>query len=55
LRLDATERARVVHGNPIANRASASRVALLDVDEELIAVADDEAGLLQPRLVLRDA
>jgi tRNA pseudouridine55 synthase len=55
LRLDATERARVVHGNPITNRASASRVALLDVDEELIAVADDEAGLLQPRLVLRDA
>jgi tRNA pseudouridine55 synthase len=54
LRLDATERARIVHGNPIANRASASRVALLDADE-LIAVADDHAGVLQPRLVLRDA
>jgi tRNA pseudouridine55 synthase len=53
LRLDDTERARIVHGNPIANRASASRVALLDADE-LIAVADDHAGVLQPRLVLRD-
>jgi tRNA pseudouridine55 synthase len=54
LRLDDTEVARIVHGNPIANRASASRVALLDADE-LIAVADDHAGVLQPRLVLRDA
>jgi tRNA pseudouridine55 synthase len=55
LRLDEAERARVVHGNPIANRASAARVALLDTDEELLAVADDNAGVLQPRLVLRDA
>lgn len=54
LRLDDTERARIVHGNPIANRATASRVALFDADE-LIAVADDHAGVLQPRLVLRDA
>ena len=54
LRLDDMELARIVHGNPIANRASASRVALLDADE-LIAVADDRAGVLQPRLVLRDA
>jgi tRNA pseudouridine55 synthase len=54
MRLDDAERARIVHGNPIANRASASRVALLDADE-LIAVADDHAGVLQPRLVLRDA
>jgi tRNA pseudouridine55 synthase len=54
LRLDDTERARIVHGNPIANRARAARVALLDADE-LIAVADDQAGVLQPRLVLRDA
>lgn len=55
LRLDSVERARVVHGNPIANRSSATRVALVDADEELIAVADDQAGVLQPRLVLRDA
>jgi tRNA pseudouridine55 synthase len=54
LRLDDAERARVVHGNPIANRATAPRVALIDADETLIAVADANAGVLQPKLVLCD-
>jgi tRNA pseudouridine55 synthase len=45
---------RVIHGNPVPNRAGASRVALVDDAEELIAVADAAGPSLQPKLVLRD-
>jgi tRNA pseudouridine55 synthase len=45
---------RVVHGNQVPNRAGASRVALVDDADELIAVADAAGASLQPKLVLRD-
>jgi tRNA pseudouridine55 synthase len=54
-RVDATELRRVVHGNAIAARTPGSRVALLDDEETLIAVADRAADELRPALVLRDA
>jgi tRNA pseudouridine55 synthase len=53
-RLGDDELRRVVHGNPVPNRAGASRVALVDDREELIAVADAAGPSLQPKLVLRD-
>ena len=52
--VDDTELRRVVHGNAIAARTPGSRVALLDHDETLIAVADRAADELRPALVLRD-
>ena len=53
-RVDDTELRRVVHGNAIAARTPGPRVALLDNDETLIAVADRAADELRPALVLRD-
>jgi len=54
-RLDETERARVVHGNAIAARVPAARVALMDDEQTLIAVAERAGDVLRPTLVLRDA
>jgi len=54
-RVDATELRRVVHGNAIAARTPGPRVALLDDEETLIAVAERAADELRPALVLRDA
>jgi tRNA pseudouridine55 synthase len=54
-RLDAIELSRVVHGNAIAARTPGARIALLDDEETLIAVADRAANELRPALVLRDA
>ena len=53
-RLAPDELRRVVHGNTIPNRSGASRVALVGDDDDLVAVADEAAGALQPKLVLRD-
>lgn len=54
-RLEADELRRVVHGNAVASRTAAPRVALVGDDDSLIAVADAEGAELRPRLVLRDA
>jgi tRNA pseudouridine55 synthase len=54
-RLDADELKRVVHGNTIAARTVGQRVALLDDEETLIAVAERADDELHPALVLRDA
>jgi tRNA pseudouridine55 synthase len=57
-RLDSGDRGRVVHGNAIAARAElldASRVALVDDEETLIAVAERSGDQLRPVLVLCDA
>jgi len=54
-RLASDELRRVLHGNTVAPRVTAERVALLGDDDSLIAVAEPEDGALRPRLVLRDA
>jgi tRNA pseudouridine55 synthase len=54
-RLDEADMKRVVHGNAIAARTLGPRVALVDDEETLIAVADRAADELRPALVLRDA
>jgi tRNA pseudouridine55 synthase len=53
--LDASEIGRVSHGNPVPARVDGERVALLDDEQTLIAVADRAGDELRPRLVLRDA
>ena len=53
-RLGDDELQRVVHGNAVAPRTAAPRVALVGHDDSLIAVAEAEDGELRPRLVLRD-
>lgn len=52
--LDATELGRIGHGNAIDARAGESRVALIDDEQTLIAIAEREGEQLRPRLVLRD-
>ena len=54
-RLAADELARVVHGNAVMSRVAAPRVALVDVEDSLIAVAEPDGDELRPKLVLRDA
>jgi len=58
-RVDDGELARVLHGNAIGAGEGApagpDRVALIDDEETLIAVARREGGELRPTLVLRDA
>lgn len=54
-RLETGELRRALHGNSIAARVSGARVALLDDQETLIAVADRVGDDLHPALVLRDA
>lgn len=54
-RLDAAELGRVMHGNGIGTRVDAPRVALVDDEETLIAVAERSGNELRPTLVLRDA
>ncbi|HEY9228985.1 MAG TPA: hypothetical protein VIP11_20205, partial [Gemmatimonadaceae bacterium] len=49
------ELSRVLHGNSISDRSGAARVALVDHAGALVAIADAEAGVLRPKLVLRDA
>lgn len=46
---------RVVHGNAIAAENDTSRLALVDTDDALVAIADRQGAELRPRLVLRDA
>jgi tRNA pseudouridine55 synthase len=53
-RLAADELQRVVHGNAVASRTPAARVALVANDDSLIAVADADGASLKPKLVLRD-
>jgi tRNA pseudouridine55 synthase len=53
--LDGDALRRVVHGNPIESRVSGGRAALLDPEGELVAIAENEAGTLQPKAVFRDA
>ncbi|MEP6495126.1 MAG: tRNA pseudouridine(55) synthase TruB [bacterium] len=53
-RLDAGERGRVVHGNSIPARVDAPRIALVDDEEMLIAVAERSGAELRPTLVLSD-
>lgn len=54
--LDSAERARVIHGMAIddAEASVAHRVALLEPDGALVAVAERDGPLLRPRLVLAD-
>jgi tRNA pseudouridine55 synthase len=54
-RLGEEETRRVVHGNAVASRIAAPRVALVGADDALIAVAEAEGAELRPKLVLRDA
>lgn len=54
-RIDVAECGRVVHGNSVVARTDASRVALIDDEETLIAVAERNGLALNPTLVLRDA
>jgi tRNA U55 pseudouridine synthase TruB len=59
-RVDDLELVRVLHGNAIsAGDHDASdenaRVALVDDDQALVAVAEREGNELRPKLVLRDA
>jgi tRNA pseudouridine55 synthase len=54
-RLESDELRRALHGNTISARVEGSRVALLDDQETLIAVADRVGEDLHPALVLRDA
>ncbi|HEY5062623.1 MAG TPA: tRNA pseudouridine(55) synthase TruB [Gemmatimonadaceae bacterium] len=60
-RLDAAELRRVSHGNAIAlpmggesSVTEGARVALVDDEDTLIAVAERRGSILQPTLVLRD-
>jgi tRNA pseudouridine55 synthase len=52
--LDAGELGRVGHGNPVGASTEGARVALLDDEQTLIAVAERVGDELRPRLVLRD-
>jgi tRNA pseudouridine55 synthase len=54
--LNPVERQRVIHGNAIddADASLGPRVALLEADGSLLAVAQREDSLLRPRLVLAD-
>jgi tRNA pseudouridine55 synthase len=54
-RLEGGDVRRALHGNAVAARVEGPRVALLDDQETLIAVADRVGGDLHPALVLRDA
>ena len=54
-RLEGDELRRVVHGNSIASRAAGNRVALVDEEDVLVAIAEPVANELHPKLVLRDA
>ncbi len=53
--LDASERAAVLHGRSVAPRSDGARVALVDDEQTLIAVAERVGDALQPRVVLVDA
>lgn len=53
--LDSGELRRVAHGNSVPSRVDGQRVALVDDQHTLIAVAEAENGELRPKLVLRDA
>ena len=54
-RLEGGDVRRALHGNAVPARVDGPRVALLDDQETLIAVADRVGGDLHPALVLRDA
>lgn len=54
-RLEPADLRRALHGNVVPARVEGARVALLDDQETLIAVAERVGGDLHPALVLRDA
>jgi tRNA pseudouridine55 synthase len=59
-RVNDVELARVLHGNTIdasadAAHADATRLALIDDEQTLVAIAEREGDELRPKLVLRDA
>ncbi len=54
--LSGVELARVLHGNPVIDdQSSSNRVALVDDDGELVAIAERSGVELRPKVVLRDA
>jgi tRNA pseudouridine55 synthase len=53
--IDNAELSRVVHGNAISAKTIGSRIALVDDEKTLIAVAERSGDALKPTLVLRDA
>jgi hypothetical protein len=55
-RLAEPELTRVLHGNAIVANGEplASRVALIDDEKALVAIAEREGDALRPKLVLRD-
>lgn len=53
-RLEPADLRRALHGNVVPAKVDGARVALLDDQETLIAVADRVGGDLHPALVLRD-
>jgi tRNA pseudouridine55 synthase len=59
--LNAAELARVVHGNPVSDEMDAIgeapplRLALVDDNGELVAIAERSGSELRPKVVLRDA
>jgi tRNA pseudouridine55 synthase len=53
--LQPSELERVLHGNWIDADETESRVALVDADEQLVAIAEREGSQLRPRIVMRDA
>ena len=53
--LEPSELGRVLHGNWIDAEGTESRVALVDADDQLVAIAEREGQQLRPRVVMRDA
>ena len=53
--LEAAELQRVQHGNVVDARVDALIVALVDANDEVVALAKREEAVLRPRVVLRDA
>jgi tRNA pseudouridine55 synthase len=54
-RLEPAELAVVVHGNPVVPRVAGDRIALVDDEQTLIAIALRAGAELRPKVVLRDA
>ena len=52
--LDATDIARVTHGNPAAATVGGARAALVDGSHALVAIAERDGGVWRPRVVLRE-
>jgi tRNA pseudouridine55 synthase len=52
--VDSAELTRVLHGNSVEARTAGTRVALVDTDDALVAIASRVDDELRPKLVLRD-